>query len=112
MAHTVYFEDGSRELILNTDTKGLSADLERILRERFGKDMAELFLLYVESSQYDMEERLSDLQDDRDQYLDCLEDTFNELKIAYVMLCEETPDCEQISGIIDAIREKIKETIL
>lgn len=114
MARTIYFDDGSYDVIYSSDTntKGLLTELELILRERLGRDTVELFLLGIENLEGDMEERISDLQDDRDQYHDCLEDTFNELKIAYVMLCEETPDCEQISDIIDAVREKIKETIL
>lgn len=42
MARTIYFNDGSREVLLVEDNK--KQELERILRERLGDDIAELFL--------------------------------------------------------------------
>lgn len=45
MARTLYFPDGSHEVILcaEQDTVGTAAALERILRERLGNDTAALF---------------------------------------------------------------------
>ena len=44
MARTIYFEDGSHEVIFcgSDDTDGLKAALERILRERLGNDTVSL----------------------------------------------------------------------
>lgn len=50
MARTIYFNDGSREVLLSEDNE--KQELERILRERLGNDIAELFLEITEPETY------------------------------------------------------------
>ena len=80
MARTIYFPDGSCEVLLREDA---ADDLEQILRERLGDDVADLFL----------ETRCPTEQDDYefacDSYRRCLQDALDELRAALDVL--ETP---------------------
>lgn len=43
MARTIYYRDGSREVLFSGEPDEKAADMERILRERLGDDTVSLF---------------------------------------------------------------------
>lgn len=66
MARTIYFLDGSREVILSNDDEDLALAFERILQERLGDDAVQLYR--------EVQEPISLLQDELKSYEGTVED--------------------------------------
>lgn len=98
MARTIYFPDGSCEVLLREDA---ADDLERILRERLGDDVADLFL----ETRCPIEE--DDYEFACDSYRRCLQDALDELRAAFNVL--ETPRSDR--RIIARSLEKVIKSI-
>ena len=87
MARTIYFPDGSHDVLFfneyddnGTDKKAEA--LERILRERLGRDTVELFLEIMRERKDAVELLESELRSytlSNEQYRTCLQDTFDGL---------------------------------
>lgn len=102
MARTIYFPDGSKEVLLREEP---ADDLEQILRERLGDDVADLFL----------ETRCPTEQDGCefacDSYRRCLQDALDELRAALNVL--ETPRSNRkkiarsLEKVIDSINNEL-----
>ena len=76
MARTLYFNDGSRELLLSEDNE--KQELERILRERLGDDVTELFLEITETN-VGLEDELKSYEISCEGYRNLLQSTQDEL---------------------------------
>ena len=76
MARTIYFNDGSREVLLYEDNE--KQDLEQILRERLGDDAAELFLEVTEDN-VSLEDELKSYEMSCEEYRNLLQTTHDEL---------------------------------
>lgn len=103
MARTIYFPDGSCEVLLHED---VAADLERILRERLGDEVADL-LLEVRCP----EEGQDDYEFACDSYRRCLQDALDELQAALSVL--ETPRSDRrkvarsLNQVINSINNEL-----
>lgn len=76
MARTIYFNDGSRALLLGDDNE--RQELEQILRERLGDDTAELFLEVTEVDA-GLEDELKSYEASCEDYRNLLQSTHDEL---------------------------------
>lgn len=98
MARTIYFPDGSCEVLLREDA---AIDLERILRERLGDEVAELFL----------ETRCPMEQDDHefacDSYRTCLQNALDELRAALNVLETPRSDRKKIARSLNQVIKSI-----
>lgn len=68
MARTIYFTDGSREVLFcdPDDTESNITALEQILKERLGNDTAELFNDIVADMKAQIEEAECNYKEDKD----------------------------------------------
>ena len=100
MARTIYFPDGSREDLLSG---GTPEELERILRERLGDEVADLFL-----ELRCPEEEGDDYEFACDSYRACLQDAVDELRAALSVL--ETPRSDR-KKVIRSLEKVIKSIL-
>lgn len=94
MARTIYFLDGSREVLCAGDNERIV--LERILRKRLGEDVVELFQEIADPN-VGLEDELKSYEVSCDDYRKLLQDTIDEL-------------C-RILGVLDTNRSYRKETM-
>lgn len=82
MARTIYFPDGSMEVLFHPDddTDGLLSDLERIIRERLGNDTAALLREVVHPADVKAyEQELDSYSSSIESYRACLEEVHDSL---------------------------------
>ena len=84
----LYFEDGTKEMILNP-----YYDFRRVIEERLGKESADLFEEIVEESG---DEKLAELSMVVSEAQDAIKETIKQL-----------PDDESCSGIVDTLESLI-----
>lgn len=76
MARTVYFLDGTREVLLSED---VSTELERIIQEKLGDDAVELFKEFSEVN-IALEDELKSYETSCENYRNLLEDVREHLR--------------------------------
>lgn len=108
MARTLYFLDGSREVLLcdEFDTEKNAEALEQILREHLGNDAAELFLEILAS-----EEEPDDYELACDEYRGCLQDVLSGLKNAAALLDAPRIDRKKLKESIDRLITQINNEL-
>ena len=79
MARTIYFLDGSREVLLTDDEEKLKLELKEILRSKLGKDTAELFEEITEPDTH-AEDEASTYELACDAYRELLQDVLHGLR--------------------------------
>ena len=94
MARTIYFADGSHEVLFSaeTDTAQNIDELRRILRERLGDDTASLLESILQDHKYEiegLEGELSSYEGSCEGYLDCLRDVRAGLNEASALLADQ-----------------------
>lgn len=106
MARTIYFNDGSRELLLGDDNE--RQELERILRERLGDDAAELFLEVTESN-VGLEDELKSYEASCEDYQNLLQSTHDELVqiLGFTRKLNCTKITESIQRLIKSINSNL-----
>ena len=106
MARTIYLNDGSRELLLGDDNE--RQELERILRERLGDDIAELFLEVAETS-VALEDELKCYETSCEDYRNLLQSTQDEL---YAILgFTKKLNCKKITESIQRLINSINSNL-
>lgn len=106
MARTLYFNDGSREVLLHEDNE--KQELERILRERLGDDTAELFLEITETN-VGLEDELKSYEASCEDYRNLLQSTQDEL---YAILgCLQKFNRAQIANSIHQLIQIINKNL-
>ena len=102
MARTIYFPDGSHEIMLR---EGPADDLEQIIRERLGDEVADLFL----------ETRCPTEQDDYefacDSYRACLQNALDELRAALNVLETPRSDRKKIARSLEKVIKSINNEL-
>lgn len=106
MARTLYFNDGSRELLLSEDNE--KQELERILRERLGDDVAELFLEITETN-VGLEDELKSYEISCEGYRNLLQSTQDELYaiLGFVRKLNCAKIAESIQKLIQAVHSNL-----
>lgn len=106
MARTIYFNDGSREVLLYEDNE--KQDLERILRERLGDDAAELFLEITEGN-VGLEDELKSYEMSCEEYRNLLQTTHDDLvrMLGFVQKLNCTRITESIQRLIKSIHSNL-----
>ena len=106
MARTIYFSDGSRELLLGEEDE--RQELERILRERLGDDTAELFLEVTESN-VGLEDELKCYEVSCEDYRNLLQTTHDELvrMLGFVRKLNCSKITESIQRLIKSINSNL-----
>lgn len=112
MARTVYFADGTHELLFcgDYDTDKKAEALERILRERLGDDSAGLFREIMQ----DHKETVTALEDEMrsyegscEAYLACLQDIQSDVMAATLLLNGR----KKLSVALAALQTKINNEL-
>ena len=106
MARTIYFNDGSREVLLADDNE--KQVLERILRERLGDDTAELFLEITESN-VGLEDELKSYEASCEDYRNLLQDTQDELHAILGFI--QKLNCQKITASIQRLIKTINSKL-
>lgn len=106
MARTIYFNDGSREILLSEDNE--RQDLERILRERLGDDTAELFLEITEADT-GLEDELKSYEASCEDYRNLLQSTRDELRSVLGFL--QKLNCAKITVSIQRLIKTIDNNL-
>ena len=106
MARTIYLNDGSRELLLGDDNE--RQELERILRERLGDDIAELFLEVAETN-VALEDELKCYETSCEDYRNLLQSTQDELYaiLGFVRKLNCAKITETIQRVIQGIHSNL-----
>lgn len=106
MTRTIYFNDGSREVLLYEDNE--KPDLERILRERLGDDAAELFLEITEDN-VGLEDELKSYEMSCEEYRSLLQSTHDELvrMLGFVRKLNCKKITESIQRLINSINSNL-----
>ena len=116
MARTIYFEDGSHEVIFcgSDDTDGLKAALERILRERLGNDTVSLLhdVIDPELNGIDaLEWELKSYEGSCENYRACLGDVYDGLNQMVKLLRENRLNCSKLTELTDKLRKQINSEL-
>lgn len=106
MARTIYFNDGSREVLLSGDNE--KQELERILRERLGDDTAELFLEIAEAN-VALEDELKSYESSCEDYRYLLQDTHDELNA--ILGFTQKLNCQKITASIQRLIKTINSIL-
>lgn len=106
MARTVYFNDGSREVLLCGDNE--KQELERILRERLGDDTAELFLEITEAN-VGLEDELKSYEASCEDYRNLLQDTHDGL--CAILGFTQKLNCQKITASIQRLIKSINSNL-
>jgi len=106
MARTIYFNDGSREVLLSSDNE--KQELERILRERLGDDTAELFLEIAEAN-VALEDELKSYESSCEDYRNLLQDTHDELNA--ILGFTQKLNCQKITASIQRLIKTINSIL-
>ena len=106
MARTIYFNDGSREVLLCGDNE--KQELERILRERLGDDTAELFLEIAEAN-VGLEDELRSYEISCEDYRNLLQDTHDELR--NILGFTQKLNCQKITTSIQTLIKTINSIL-
>lgn len=106
MARTIYFNDGSREVLLYEDNE--KQELERILRERLGDDTAELFLEITEAN-VGLEDELKSYEASCESYRNLLQDTHDEL--CAILNFSQKLNCQKITASIQGLIKTINSNL-
>lgn len=105
MARTLYFADGSHEVLFcdEYDTAGNSAALERILRERLGSDTADLFSLIMKDNAEmtdEMESEIRRYELSCESYRNCLQTVFDGVGEAAEILVQKRVDKQKLDTVL------------
>ena len=114
MARTIYFSDGSREVLFCGDDTEKQAALERILRERLGDDTAALFREMVQDSKDELDalaDELKSYEDSCESYRSCLQDVFDSMGQASALLLEKRFDREKMDHIFCTLLTQINNEL-
>ena len=106
MARTIYFNDGSKEVLLADDNE--KQVLEGILRERLGDDTAELFLEITEAN-VGLEDELKSYEASCEDYRNLLQDTHDELRA--VLGFTQKLNCQKITATIQRLIRTINSNL-
>ena len=98
MARTIFFDDGSKEVLVAGDNE--KQVLERILRERLGDDAAELFLEITEAN-VGLEDELKSYEASCEDYRHLLQDTCDELRA--ILGFTQKLNCQKITASIQRL---------
>lgn len=104
MANTIYFADGSHEVLFygEYDTDKKVEALERILRERLGDDTAALFREIMQDRKDEItavSDELKNYEGSCDSYRSCLQEVFDGLGRAAALLVEKRLDRKKMDTI-------------
>lgn len=104
MANTIYFADGSREVLFYGmyDTDKKVEALERILRERLGDDTAALFREIMQDRKDEItavSDELKSYEGSCESYRSCLQEVFGGLGSAAALLVEKRLDRKKMDAI-------------
>lgn len=101
MARVICFLDGSREVLLHEDDPGeVYEQLEQILRERLGDDVAELLYQVTEADE-DPEDELRSYEASCERYRDYLQDVQDKLYETLNLLEAPRLNRARITAIIE-----------
>lgn len=106
MARTIYFNDGSRELLLGEDTE--RQELERILRERLGDDAAKLFLEVTEANA-NLEDELKSYEASCEDCRNILQSTHDEL--VHILGFARKLNCTKITESIQRLIKSMNSNL-
>lgn len=116
MANTLYFSDGSHEVLFHgeSDTEADEEALERVLRERLGEDAAALLRRVLRERREDMDA----LEDERGSYEGscgsyraCLLEVKSLAEQAARLLREQRIDREKTARLLDSIVRNIHDEL-
>ncbi len=112
MAQTVYFRDGTHEVIFcrPDDTEGRKIVLERILREKLGEDTVSLLndVLDPELNGIDaLEWELKSYEGSCESYRACLGDVYDGLNEMVKLLRENRLNRKKLTELTDKLRKQI-----
>ena len=111
MARVICFLDGTREVLLHEDDPGeVYRQLEQILRERLGDEVAELLQQVTETDE-DSEPELRSYEASCESYRDCLQDVQNELCSARNLLAAPRLNRARLTAIIEQTIESINNEL-
>ena len=102
MARTIYFLDGSREVLLIEDNE--RTELARIIRERLGKDAAELYEEITETN-IALEDELKSYEASCETYLTQLTDMRDALQD--ILKFTGKLNCEKVNQSIRSLIQSI-----
>ena len=112
MARTIYFEDGSHEVLFcdETNTEANEEALERILRERLGEDTAALLRQVLRERREDMkalEDEFKSYEGSCDSYRACLGEVRSLAEQVLLLLREQRIERKKITSTINSIIRNI-----
>lgn len=116
MARTVYFPDGSSEVLFcGDDPDKQKSDLERILTERLGSDTVSLFHEIVDpitNGVADMEWELKSYESSMESYRSCLQEVFDGLgEIAAMLAADKRLDRKKVDAILCTLLTQINNEL-
>lgn len=116
MARTLYFTDGSREVIFcGDDPDKQKSALERILRERLGDDLAAFFRELTLPRQYEnlesMEQELESYEESAEAYCSCLQEVLDGLRKAVSLLDGKRLNRKELHRLLISLMTKIDNEI-
>lgn len=101
MARVICFRDGTREVLLHEDDpEEVYKQLEQILQERLGDEVAELLHQVTEADE-DPEDELRGYETSCESYRDCLQDVQDKLHAALNLLAAPRLNRAKINAIIE-----------
>ena len=106
MARTIYFQDGSREVLLSEDNE--KKELECIIRERLGDDAAALFLEIAEAN-VSLEDELKSYETSCEAYRNLLQDTHD--KLCAILGLTQKLSCQKITTSIQRLIKTINSIL-
>ena len=112
MARTLYFTDGSHEVLFceETNTEANEKALERILRERLGEDTATLLLQVLRERREDLEaleDEFKSYEGSCGSYRACLSEVRGLTKQVLLLLGEQHIDRKKITSLLNSIVRNI-----
>lgn len=111
MARVICFLDGSREVLLHEDDPGaVYTQLERILQERLGDEVAELLHQVTETCE-DPDAELRSYEMSCEGYRNCLQDAHDELCAVLNLLEAPRLNRARISALIERVVKSINNEL-
>lgn len=111
MARTIYFADGSREVLFcGNDPDKQADDLERIIRERLGDDAASFLreiLSPEKNGRADLEWELKSYEGSCESYRDTLQEVLDELQASLKLLSAKRIDRKQLTDTVSRLITRI-----
>lgn len=111
MARVICFPDGSREILLHEDDpEEVFEQLERIIQERLGDEVAELLHQVTEVTE-DPADELRSYESSCESYRNCLQDAHDELCAVLNLLEAPRLNRARITALIERVTKSINNEL-